>query len=96
MLTVTPLAAEKLKEAIQAQTTDPEVCIRLIPSPSKPNQLEMTLDKERKGDQVVESEGVKILLLSSELAPVLEGMVIDCQETPQGMHFTISKLAPGT
>jgi len=96
MLTVTPLAAEKLKEAIQAKTTDPEVCIRLIPSPSKPNQLEMALDKERQGDQVVESEGVKILLLSPELASVLEGMVIDCQETPQGVHFTISKLAPGT
>lgn len=96
MLTVTPLAVEKLKQAIQAQTTDPEVCIRLISSPSKPNQLEMALDKEKQGDQVVESEGVKILLLSSELAPMLEGMVIDCQETPQGVHFTISKLAPGT
>ena len=96
MLTVTALAAGKLKEAIQAQTTDPEVGIRLVPSSSRPNQLDMTLDKEKEGDQVVESEGAKILLLSSELARVLEGMVIDCQETPQGVHFSMSKLAPET
>ena len=96
MLTVTALAAEKLKEAIQAQTTDPEVAIRLIPSPSIPNRIEMVLDKEREGDQVVESEGAKVLLISLELAPALDGMVIDCQETPQGVQFTISKLAPDT
>jgi len=46
MLTVTAQAAEKLREAIQAQA--------------------------------------------------LGGMVIDCQETPQGVQFSISKLAPDT
>jgi Fe-S cluster assembly iron-binding protein IscA len=96
MLTLTALAAKKLKEAVQAQTTEPEVCIRLIPSPSEPNQLEMRLDKERQGDQVVESEGEKVLLLSPELGQVLDEMIIDCQETPQGIHFTISKLATDT
>jgi Fe-S cluster assembly iron-binding protein IscA len=94
MLTVTTEAAEKLKEAIQAQTMDPEVAIRLIPSPSKPNQLDMALDKEQEGDQVVESEGVKVLIVSSELSEALDGMVIDCQETPQGARFSISKMAP--
>jgi len=96
MLTVTPLAAEKLKEVIQAQATDPDVAIRLVPSPSMPDRLEMALDKEREEDQIVESEGTKVLFVSPELAPALEGMVIDCQETPQGMSFTISKLASDT
>jgi len=96
MLTVTAVAAGKLKEAIQAKTTDPEICIRLIHSPSKPNRLEMALDKEKEGDQVVESEGAKILLLSPKLATTLERMVIDCRETPQGLHFTLTKLAPDT
>jgi Fe-S cluster assembly iron-binding protein IscA len=96
MLTATTLAAEKLKEVIQAQTTDPEVAVRLVPSPSMPNRLEMALDKEREDDQVVESEGTKILFISPELAPALEGMVINCQETPQGVSFSISKLAPDT
>jgi len=96
MLTVTAQAAEKLKEAVQSQTTDPDVAIRLIPSSSRPNQLDMALDKEKEGDQVVESEGAKVLFVSSELAQVLDGMVIDCQETPQGVQFSISKLAPDT
>jgi len=96
MLTVTAQAASKLKEAIQAQTTDPEVAIRLIPSASRPNQLDMALDKGEESDQVVESEGVKVLFVSSELDQVLDGMVIDCQETPEGVQFSISKLAPDT
>jgi Fe-S cluster assembly iron-binding protein IscA len=56
----------------------------------------MVLDRETEGDQVVESEGVKILLLGTEIAQALEGMVIDYQETPEGASFTISKLAPDT
>jgi Fe-S cluster assembly iron-binding protein IscA len=94
MLTVTTEAAEKLKEAIQAQAIDPELAIRLIPSPANPNQLAMALDKEKEGDQVVESEGVKVLIISSELSEALDGMVIDCQDTPEGAQFSLSKLAP--
>ncbi len=94
MLTVTALARGKLKEAIQAKMTDPEVGFRLIPHPSRPNQLKMVFDKEKEGDQVVESEGVKILFLGPEVVPMLEGMVIDYQETSQGGGFTISKIAP--
>ena len=94
MLTVTAAAAAKLKEAIQAQTTDPEVAIRIIISSSRPNQLDMALDKEKEGDQVVESEGVKVLFVSPELTQALDGMVIDCQETAEGVQFSIAKLAP--
>lgn len=97
MLTVTAKAKEKLKEALQKQTTDLEVAIRIIPSRSTPNRLELVLDKEKEGDQVVESEGgTKVLLIGSDLAPELEGMVIDHQETPQGAGFSISKFAPDT
>jgi Fe-S cluster assembly iron-binding protein IscA len=96
ILTVTPLAAEKLKEAIRNKTTDPEFGFRLVASPLKPNQLKMTLDREKEGDQVVESEGVKILILSPEIASALEGMVMDYQETPEGAGFSISELTTGT
>ncbi|MFQ5924614.1 MAG: HesB/IscA family protein [Dehalococcoidia bacterium] len=97
MLTVTATAKEKLKEALQVQATDPEVAIRIIASPSDPNRLELVLDNEREGDQVVESEGgIKVLLVGPDIAPTLEGMVIDHQETPEGAGFTISKLAPDT
>ncbi len=93
-LTVTEPAAEKMKEAIRAKTTDPEAGFRFVSSPSRPNHLKMVLDKAKEGDQVVENEGVKILLLSPEVVPMLEGMVIDYQETPQGGGFIVSKIAP--
>ena len=94
MLTVTEQAAVRLKEAIQSQTEDPELAIRLVPSVARPNQLDMALDKEKEGDQVVESEGVKVLFVSAELSEALDGMVIDCQDTPQGAQFSIGRQAP--
>jgi Fe-S cluster assembly iron-binding protein IscA len=93
---VTTIAKDKLKEVIQAKTAESEVGYRIVPSTSRPNQLKMVLDKEKEGDQVVESDGAKILFLSPEVAPMMEGMVIDYQETPQGGGFTISKLSPDT
>jgi Fe-S cluster assembly iron-binding protein IscA len=96
MATVTPTAKQKLKAKLQELKTDTEMIIRLIPSPSNPGQLEMVLDKEREGDQVVESDdGTKVLLIGADLVPTLEGMVIDFRETVQGAGFAISKSDPG-
>ena len=95
MLTVTTTAKEELKEALQKQTTDPEMAIRIVSSPSEPNRLKLVLDKEKEGDQVVETEeGVKLLLIGPDLISALEGFVIDYQETVEGADFTISKPAP--
>ena len=96
MVTVTAKAKEKLKELLQGRTTDPQEAMRIISSPLNPlnpEQLEFVLDKEKEADHVVESEeGRKVLLIGPLLAPVLEGKVIDYQETPQHVGFTISKL----
>ncbi len=94
VLTVTALAAEKLREGIRAKTQDPDASFRITRSPDKPNQLKMALDRAKKEDQVVESGGMKILVISPELVPSLEGMVIDYQETPHGAGFTITKSSP--
>jgi len=92
MLIVTPRAKEKLKEILRKQTTDPEVAIRVTPNHSMPHCLDLVLDKEKKGDQVVESEeGIKVLLIRSDLARGLEGLVLDYKETIQGTNFTLSK-----
>jgi len=56
----------------------------------------VVLDKEKEGDQIVESEGVKILLIDPEIGQRLEGVVIDYEQMPQGGRFSLSKLAPGT
>ena len=95
MLTVTTTAKEKFKEALQTRTTDPEIAVRIISSPSKPNRLELVLDKEKEGDQVVKTEeGRKVLLIGHDLIPALEEMVVDYKETTEGIGFTISKPPP--
>ena len=95
VLTITGLASKKLKEAVQAKTTDPTMGFRLTRSPDKPNQLKMTLDKATPEDQVVKCEGVIILLIDPKLIPTLEGMVIDYNETPQGGSLSITRRSPG-
>jgi Fe-S cluster assembly iron-binding protein IscA len=95
MLTVTTTAKEKFKEALQTRKIDPEIAIRIIPSPSKPHWLELVFDKEKEGDQIVRTEeGRKVLLIGADLMPALEEVVIDYMETSEGAGFTISKPAP--
>lgn len=96
MLIVTPMAKEKLKEALlEEQEMDPEVIFRITPVHSMPERLGIALDKENRGDQVVTSEeGMKVLLVESHLAHELEGMILDYQITAQGEGFKISKLSP--
>jgi Fe-S cluster assembly iron-binding protein IscA len=97
MLTVTTTAKEKFEEALQSRTTDPEIAVRIISSPSKPNQLELVLDREKEGDQAVRTEeGRKVLVIGADLIPALEEMVVDYKETPKGIGFTISKPASST
>lgn len=95
MLTVTNTAKEKLKGALQTQTTNPEIAMRIISSPLKPNWLESVCDREKEGDQVVRTEeGRKVLLIGADLGPALEEVVIDYKETPEGTGFTVSKPGP--
>jgi len=84
MLRVTAEAKEKLEGTLQESTKDPEVAVRVLASPSKPGKYGFTLDKEKEGDQAVKSkEGLKVLLIQSDLAQELEGMVLDYQVTPR-------------
>jgi Fe-S cluster assembly iron-binding protein IscA len=91
MLTVTEIAKEKLKEYLQSKTNDPEMAIRLVTSPSGPKRFTFVLDKEKKGDKVVEGNaGEKVLLIRPILFSEIEGLVVDYQERAQSSAFTIS------
>ena len=89
MLTVTESAKQLLKEALTAHSDDPEVALRL--SFNLPGEFGIVLDREAEGDQVVEHEDTKVLLVASELAPVVEGVTLDVQDTPEGPKLTMSK-----
>jgi Fe-S cluster assembly iron-binding protein IscA len=97
MLTVTEIAKKKLKEYLQAKTNDPEMAIRLVTSPSASKRFTFVLDKEKKGDKVVESNaGEKVLLIRPSLFSELKGLIVDYQEREQGSAFTISTPASRT
>ena len=97
MLSVTENAKEKLSKHLQTKTTDPEMAVRLVTSPSEPNRFALVLDKEKKGDQVVESKaGINVMLIGPDLASDLAGWVVDYKETPEGAGFTMFTPDPGT
>jgi len=87
MLTVTESAKEKLMETLLANTDDREAGLRLTMKP--PGQLGLVLDRESPGDSVVEHEGLKLLLVEPELVELLEGAILEVQDTPDGPRLTI-------
>ena len=89
MLTVTEGAKQLLKGILTSHSDDPEVAVRLSFNPS--GEFGIMLDREAEGDQVVEHQGSKVLLMASELAPVVEGITLDVQDTPEGPKLTMSK-----
>ena len=89
MLTVTEGAKQLLKEILAAHSDDPEVGIRLSFNPS--GEFGIVLGKEEEGDRVVEHEGAKVLLVAPDLAPVVEGITLDVQNTPEGPKLAMSR-----
>ena len=82
MVAVTEQAAKELRAKLLAETSDPEIGLRILPVPD--SRFMLILDTELSGDQVVEYQGAKILLVGIEYFRALEGAIIDCQNTPEG------------
>jgi Fe-S cluster assembly iron-binding protein IscA len=91
MANVTEGAKQELGRILaSAKADDSEVCLRLVMGAG--GQLSLVLDRETEGDQVVEHEESKVLLIGQELAMPLESVTIDCQETAEGPRLVISKV----
>jgi Fe-S cluster assembly iron-binding protein IscA len=89
MLTVTESAKQLLKETLRENSDDPETSIRL--SIKEEGQFGIALDVESAGDQVVEHDGDKVLLVAPALSTVLEGRTLDVQDTKEGPRLVISQ-----
>ena len=89
MLTVTEGAKQLLKETLREHSEDPETGIRL--SVKEGGQFGIELDNESEGDQVVEYDGDKVLLVSPGMATVLEGVKLDIQDTDEGQKLVVQK-----
>jgi Fe-S cluster assembly iron-binding protein IscA len=86
MLTVTERAAQELRAILVANATDPKQALRLQADASG---LFMGLDWQQEGDEVVDSEGSAILLMTPELSLALADATIDCIDTTDGPRLTI-------
>ena len=82
MLVVTAKAKEKLQEVLKRQTAEPDVALRVTPTHPAHNRLELVLDREKRGDQVVQAKnGTAVLLIRPDLAQRLSGITIDYRLT---------------
>ena len=90
MITVTERAKEHLKQALDANCDqDAEEPQGLRLGMLGQGQFGLGIDTEREGDEVVEHDGSKVLLVESELAGQLQGITIDVQPTDDGEQLVI-------
>ena len=87
MLKVTESAKRELKERLSSKSDNPQAGLRL--SISEGDTFDLSIGEESPGDQAVEHEGAKVLLVSPELATRLEGATMDLQETAEGTRLVI-------
>lgn len=93
MITVTDRAAEELRNTLVAVEPEGDQILRLVYTVD--SGFALTLDVERAGDQVVESEGQKVLLVSADIASAVAGATIDVHDTEAGPRLVISHEGEG-
>jgi len=87
MIDVTERAKKELKEILTQKVDHPEACLRL--RTNEQGQLGLGIDIAMPGDEVVEYEGIKLLIVEKELAGSLENVAIDVEESDEGSQLVI-------
>ncbi len=88
MIGATERAKQELKRILDDNTDKPEACLRL--TSDEKGQLGLAVDVERQGDQAIEHEDSKVLLVEGSLADRLQGITIDVEDTPEGAKLVVS------
>jgi Fe-S cluster assembly iron-binding protein IscA len=86
---VTEAAVEHLQIILSGQEAENEIALRLTPQPG--GRLVLTLDRPGEGDESIEAAGETVLVVAPEVADMLDGSVIDVQETEDGPKLTINR-----
>jgi len=93
MIGITERAKDMLLDVRESiDPVDPHTTFRLGPNNS--GQLELSLDLERDGDQVLEHKGTRLLLIADNVSQALSGSTIDCTQTSEGVQLTVNR-SPG-
>jgi len=102
VVSVTTEAKDLLQDILQqareqGAAVDDETSIRLAPATGEADgsggqvALGLMLDRPQEGDQVIEHNGRKVLLIDSTTSDLLEGSTLDAVSTPEGKRLTISR-----
>lgn len=96
MLTLTPTAAEAVRQLSGASGLEPDPGLRISPGDPTPQgtplQLELTAGP-LEDDQTVEDDGA-FVYMQSEIAEFLDDKLLDATVDSGGVRFTISDAGP--
>ena len=87
MIEVSEQAKVELKRILMNYVDNPQAGLRLTPAES--GLFGLGIDVEMPGDEVVEHEGSKVLIIAKELAANLQGITMDVQDTPDGPKIVL-------
>ena len=96
MMTVTAEAKDVLKDMLEQASDDEELGIRMVPAappegvPQDQAAIGLMLDRPQEGDEVVEYEGRKVLVLDPSMSAVLDGSTLTTVDTPDGRRLAIN------
>jgi iron-sulfur cluster assembly protein len=91
MVTLTDIAATKVKELMNGQADSPEAGLRVAVRGGGCSgfQYALAFDEQREGDQVFEDQEIR-LLVDSESLPFVDGSQVDYVESLQGAGFSVN------
>ncbi|MBA7530585.1 hypothetical protein ES705_22793 [subsurface metagenome] len=89
MIDVTERARQELKRILSRKVDMPQARLRLIANDH--GGLGLGIDIEAPGDQVVECEGSKVLIVEPRLAANLKGVTLDVDDNSEGAELVISE-----
>jgi len=87
MVNVTDNARQELKKILLDNVDMPQARLRLVNRDE--GELGLGIDIEMPGDELIEYQGMPILVVERDLADNLEGVTIDVDNTPEGAELVI-------
>ena len=91
MVTLTDIAATKVKELMNGQADSPEAGLRVAVRGGGCSgfQYALAFDEQREGDEIFEHQEIK-LLVDVESLPFVDGSEVDYVESLQGAGFAVN------
>jgi Fe-S cluster assembly iron-binding protein IscA len=89
MINITERAKRELKRLLDAKVDWPGARLRLMDRGQ--GKLGLGIDIEAPGDQIIEYEGTRLLIIEPELANNPKVITLDVDDTPEGVELVISE-----